>query len=227
MPANVDHNNDNMPYPFFGVCKECNWVGLNYATASIPADQVNAHNNSAHPIREADQPVFRSNVLFDVNSLHPSPFYKLNLDALNENREFTIQPRRAGKNSWLYKQAINSIEQLKEENELLTNANMELRTQLKIYKSANYGKPAIDGLRIKDALIKQLEQDIEARKAEATQKDILNDELVDTIRELMEAKTGIPECKTGETIHNFQPLEVDFVFCTKCGHSVHYKSAGE
>jgi len=73
-----------------------------------------------------------------------------------------------------------------------------------------------DALRVKNMRIKQLE-DIEAEN------DQLITDLRETLDELMKTPEPMPLCKNLDG-HNYVPLDQMFVFCTRCGHSIHYKT---
>lgn len=73
-----------------------------------------------------------------------------------------------------------------------------------------------DALRVKNMRIKQLEN-------EALERETLNTEMRQTIQELLETPDPMPLCKNLVN-HNYVPLDTMFVFCTHCGHSIHYKT---
>jgi len=73
-----------------------------------------------------------------------------------------------------------------------------------------------DALRVKNMRIKQLE-------SEAMERETLNKEMRQTIQELLETPDPMPLCKSLDG-HNYVPLDAMFVFCTRCGHSIHYKT---
>jgi hypothetical protein len=73
-----------------------------------------------------------------------------------------------------------------------------------------------DALRVKNMRIKQLE-------SEAVERETLNTEMRQTIQELLETPDPMPLCKSLDG-HNYVPLDQMFVFCTRCGHSIHYKT---
>lgn len=77
-------------------------------------------------------------------------------------------------------------------------------------------KALSDALRVKNMRIKQLE-------SEAVERETLNKEMRQTIQELLETPDPMPLCKNLEG-HNYVPLDMMFVFCTRCGHSIHYKT---
>ena len=73
-----------------------------------------------------------------------------------------------------------------------------------------------DALRVKNMRIKQLE-------SEAVEREALNKEMRQTIQELLETPDPMPLCKNLDG-HTYVPLDHMFVFCTRCGHSIHYKT---
>jgi len=80
-----------------------------------------------------------------------------------------------------------------------------------------------DTLRVKNALIKSLESENDAIRETLGKSRSLVEELKATIQELLETPDPMPLCKNLDG-HNYVPLDQMFVFCTRCGHSIHYKT---